>query len=248
MQLAIFDIDGTLANTNPVDARCYVRAVRDELGIDLSTAKWSDFTFVTDSGISVQVFERHLGRAPAAGELLRLQQRFRDLLAEAARAQPESFSEVPGASQALRRLRSDPEWVVAIATGSWRACALVKLAAAGLDIDGIPAAFADDGLAREDILNAAQARALRAHGHDRFTRVVSIGDAPWDVQTARRLGLPFIGVRAHPEAVALDAWGASHVLADFTDVDLLLRCLAEAQVPVDHPTDRQQSTDSTDNS
>ncbi len=56
MQLAIFDIDGTLANTNPVDARCYVRAVHDELGVDLSNARWSDFTFVTDSGISVQVF------------------------------------------------------------------------------------------------------------------------------------------------------------------------------------------------
>jgi phosphoglycolate phosphatase-like HAD superfamily hydrolase len=234
MQLAIFDIDGTLANTNPVDSRCYVRAVSDELAIDLSNAKWSDFTFVTDSGISVQVFERYLGRAPAAGELLRLQQRFRDLLAEAAREQPESFSEVPGASQALRRLRSDSGWAVAVATGSWRACALVKLAAAGLDIDGIPAAFADDGLAREDILNAAHERALLAHGHDRFSRVVSIGDAPWDVRTARRLGLPFIGVRAHRAAVALEEWGASHVLHDFTDFDLLLLCLREAQVPVEH--------------
>ena len=238
MQLAIFDIDGTLANTNPVDSRCYVRAVSDELGIDLSNAKWSDFTFVTDSGISVQVFERYLGRAPAAGELLRLQQRFRDLLAAAAREQPSSFSEVPGASRALRRLRGDPQWAVAIATGSWRACALVKLGAAGLDIDGIPAAFADDGLAREDILNAAQERALQAHGHDHFSRVVSIGDAPWDVQTARRLGLPFVGVRAHAAAVALEEWGASHVLHDFTDFDLLLRCLAEAKVPSPRPCER----------
>ena len=231
MQLAIFDIDGTLANTNPVDARCYVRAVHDELGVDLSNARWSDFTFVTDSGISVQVFERHLGRAPAAAELLRLQQRFHDLLAQAARERPESFSEVPGASRALRRLRDDPEWAVAIATGSWRACAVVKLHAAGLDIDDIPAAFADDGLAREDILNAAQARALEVHGQTRFARVVSIGDAPWDVQAARRLGLPFIGVRAHRDAAPLDELGASHVLCDFTDFDLLRRYLAEARVP-----------------
>ncbi len=107
----------------------------------------------------------------------------------------------------------------------------MKLRAAGLDIDDIPAAFADDGLAREDILNAAQARALEAHGQTRFARVVSIGDAPWDVQAARRLGLPFIGVQAHRGAVALEAWGASHVLRDFTDVDLLRRYLTEARVP-----------------
>lgn len=231
MQLAIFDIDGTLANTNPMDARCYIRAVHDELGVDLSSAQWSDFTFVSDSGISVQVFERHLGRAPAAADLSRLQRRFCDLLAEAARRHPESFTEVPGASQALRRLREHRSWTVAIATGSWRACALVKLQAAGLDIEGIPAAFADDGLAREDILIAAQARALAATGHARFERIVSIGDAPWDVQAARRLGLPFIGVRAHRNAVALDAWGASHVVSDFTDFDLLLRCFAAASVP-----------------
>jgi len=239
MQLAIFDIDGTLANTNPVDAQCYVRAVKDELGVDLRDARWSDFTFVTDSGISVQVFERYLGRAPAAAELLQLQQRFRDLLAQAARDQPESFSEVAGASQALHRLRHDPHWTVAIATGSWHACALVKLAAAGLDIDGIPAAFADDGLAREDILTTAQARAqARArdgYRQESFSRVVSIGDAPWDVQTARRLGLPFIGVQAHHDAVALEEWGASHVLRDFTDYALLLRCLADARVPVEVP-------------
>ena len=235
MQLAIFDIDGTLANTNPVDAQCYVRAVKDERGVDLRDARWSDFTFVTDSGISVQVFERYLGRAPAAAELVQLRHRFRDLLAQAARDQRESFSEVAGASQALDRLRSDPHWTVAIATGSWRACALVKLAAAGLDIDGIPAAFADDGLAREDILTTAQARAREAYRQANFSRVVSIGDAPWDVQTARRLGLPFIGVRAHRDAVALEEWGASHVLRDFTDYDVLLRCLAEARVPVEVP-------------
>ena len=47
MDLAIFDIDGTLANTNPADARCYVRAVAEVLGVDLSAATWSDFTHVT---------------------------------------------------------------------------------------------------------------------------------------------------------------------------------------------------------
>ena len=232
MQLAIFDLDGTLANTNAVDGRCYVRAVSDELGVDLRNVTWSDFTFVTDSGISVQVFERYLGRAPTAAELLRLQHRFRDLLAQAAREHPASFSEVPGASQALHRLRSDPGWAVALATGSWRACALVKLQAAGLDMDGIPAAFGDDGLAREDILTTAQTRAQDAHGQVSFSRVVSIGDATWDVQAARRLALPFIGVRVQRDAVSLERLGVSHVLHDFTDFDLLGRCLAAARVPI----------------
>jgi phosphoglycolate phosphatase-like HAD superfamily hydrolase len=231
MQLAIFDVDGTLANTNPVDAQCFVRAVAEELGVDLRTAKWSDFTYVTDSGITLQIFQRHFGRAPLAEEVSRLQRRFRDLLAESAQRQPESFTAVAGAASALQRLVRDRDWTVAIATGSWQACASVKLQAAGIDIAGIPAAFADDGIAREEILAAAQARACTAHRVARFHRVVSIGDAPWDVRAARRLGLPFAGVRAHGDPAELREGGASHVLRDFTDFNLLLRTLAEAQVP-----------------
>jgi phosphoglycolate phosphatase-like HAD superfamily hydrolase len=231
MDLAIFDVDGTLANTNPVDARCYVRAVAEELGVDLSAATWSDFTHVTDSGISQEVVRRYCGREPATDELARLQARFRDLLAAAARAEPEAFSAVPGAARALRQLTDHPSWAVAIATGSWRACADVKLRAAALDVAGVPAAFADDGLAREDILRTAISRALESYHQQRFSRIVSIGDAPWDVHAARHLGLPFVGVRTRGDAETLRRLGASHVIRDLTDLDLLLRCLAEARVP-----------------
>jgi hypothetical protein len=62
-------------------------------------------------------------------------------------------------------------------------------------------------------------------------RVVSVGRCPWDVQTVHRLGLPFIGERAHPDAMALEDCGASHVLRDFTDFGLLQRYLAEARLP-----------------
>jgi phosphoglycolate phosphatase-like HAD superfamily hydrolase len=235
MNLAIFDVDGTLADTSPIDAQCYVRAVSDELGVDLTDAKWSDFTSVTDSGISVEIFQRYLDRTPSAAELVALQRRFRDLLAEAARRQPDAFTEVAGAAAVLRRLRAEAEWSIAIATGSWQACAAVKLRAAGLAIDGIPAAFADDGTAREAIITTVLARARTAYRREHFGRVVSIGDAPWDVQTARRLGLPFIGVCAHGDPSALHRQGASHVIRDFTDVDVLRRALVEARVPASAP-------------
>ncbi len=34
MQLVIFDIDGTLTQTNHVDTCCYIQAVKDVLGLD----------------------------------------------------------------------------------------------------------------------------------------------------------------------------------------------------------------------
>ncbi len=40
MNLAIFDIDGTLTRTLSVDAECYIRAFADEFGLSGFNADW----------------------------------------------------------------------------------------------------------------------------------------------------------------------------------------------------------------
>ena len=112
-----------------------------------------------------------------------------------------NFTEITGASIALNRLKRESDWAVAIATGCWRESALLKLRAAQIDIEGIPAAFAEDGLSREEILETAVLQALQDYRVDSFAKTVSIGDGLWDVRTARRLGFTFLGVGGG-EAVA----------------------------------------------
>jgi phosphoglycolate phosphatase-like HAD superfamily hydrolase len=109
----------------------------------------------------------------------------------------------------------------------------MKLRAAGIAVDGIPAAFCEDGHSREEIVQTALARALEVNRPTTFDRVVSIGDGVWDVTTATRLGLPFVGVCADG-GHALQRWGATHVMNDLTDRGALLRNLEEAQVPGGH--------------
>jgi phosphoglycolate phosphatase-like HAD superfamily hydrolase len=231
MQLAIFDLDGTLMRTTRVDEVCYVRAVRQELGIPAIDNDWSKYTHSTDSGITAEIFQIRFGRPPRPDELARVRERFVALLAETFRTEPESCAETTGAAATVRRLRSHPHWRIALATGSWRACALLKLQVAGLECDAIPAAFADDSPAREEIIALARWRALQGYGQDDFGRVVYIGDAPWDVRSARRLGLPFLGIGSGRGAQRLLADGASEVLPDFSDFDRLLQALDQAAVP-----------------
>src|ERR1700687_3882988 len=231
MQLVIFDIDGTLTRTNEVDAHCFQRALAEEVGIATINTHWSEYTHVTDSGITRQIFEEQLGRAPSAEELARVQQRFVQLLDEAFTQMPDSFSPVAGAAAALQRLRADTDWAVAIATGSWRLSALLKLRHARIDIGDLPAAFADDSLARAEIVNAVLARARAAYSHERFDRIVYVGDAVWDVETARRLGLAFLGVRVDGRDTVLRTRGAMHVIHDFAAGDEFVRTLAVAGVP-----------------
>jgi phosphoglycolate phosphatase-like HAD superfamily hydrolase len=80
-------------------------------------------------------------------------------------------------------------------------------------------------------LLAAVSRARKFYGREGFDRVVSVGDGLWDVRAARNLGFSFLGVGRGADAELLRAAGASHVLEDFTDYGLLLRCLTEAEVP-----------------
>ena len=241
MKLAVFDIDGTLTKTVSVDADCYVRAFADTHGISGINTNWAEYAHATDSAITLQVFKERLGRAPDADELLRLKQCFVSLLKERYMANSALFAELPGASTALLRLGQESGWAIAIAAGSWCESARLKLEAVGIELEGLPAAFADDGVSREEIVQGAISKALALHQQASFEKVVSIGDALWDVHTARRLNLAFLGVGSGEYAAVLRRAGVCHIVEDFRDYDCFLRYLNDARVPKSRITSATKS-------
>jgi phosphoglycolate phosphatase-like HAD superfamily hydrolase len=221
MKLVVFDIDGTLTRTNEVDEECYVRAFEEEHGFTGIDTDWSLYPSCTDAAIARELFALHLGRGPAADEIDRARRRFVALLEAALTRAPGRFAEIPGAAEALRRLRSAPGFRVALATGGWEVSARLKLRAAGLEIDGLPLATADDSPWREEIVRRAISLAEAEAGP--FESVLSIGDGLWDLQVARALGLGFLGVAAGDRADRLRRAGAGRVIEDYLDWDRLLR-------------------------
>jgi phosphoglycolate phosphatase-like HAD superfamily hydrolase len=98
-------------------------------------------------------------------------------------------------------------------------------------MDGLVLATAEDDTTRERIVEAAVQRAKATWSVPRYQRVVLIGDAPWDVQAARRLALPFLGVGVEEKAQRLLAEGAGTVMADFRDIPAVLALLDETELP-----------------
>jgi len=141
------------------------------------------------------------------------------------------FAEVDGASSFLAELRRNSEWGVALATGGWKLSAELKIRSASLPLKDVPAAFAEDGPSREAIIQTAIARASAWYQRREFERIVSIGDAVWDVKTAKQLNLPFPGIADEPRATLLRDYGAGHVVGDFLDQIQCLRYLDNAIVP-----------------
>ena len=238
MKLAIFDIDGTLTQTNDVDSECFIQAFSSEFQIAEINTNWGTYGHTTDSGISLQIFQERLQRIPTADELSKLQHRFTELLQERDRA----IAEVPGANLILQKLAQRQDWVIAIASGGWRASAMIKLQAAGIETN-FPSAFADDGISREDIVRTAISRAKQTYAESDFEKIVCIGDGIWDVLTAIQLQLPFVGVGQNEQKIALQNAGVENIIEDFQDFDSFLEMLDAASIPQLHkPSEIQQNS------
>jgi len=222
MNLAIFDIDGTLAHTDRVYDPFFFAALARQAGSEAIHRELDGWRHVTDQGIVEEALVAHRGTVrredveAVKGSYLAAMRRHE------ARARA-----VPGAAAALEYLGGRDDWRLAIATGNWTVAAHLKLERAGLRIDGIPVVGCDDTPSRTAVMERAHALAATTHGC-MFERVVYVGDAKWDVIASRELGWPFVGIGT-PRSRLLDL-GASHVLDDLSDVGALMEAL-DAAVP-----------------
>lgn len=87
-------------------------------------------------------------------------------------------------------------------------------------------------MSREEIVRQAIESSLCFYRIERFSRIVSIGDGTWDVNTARSLRPPFVGIAWGAGADRLKSFGVSHLLGEFTNLDEVFTALAEALEPI----------------
>jgi beta-phosphoglucomutase-like phosphatase (HAD superfamily) len=205
MDLAIFDIDGTLIDSNAVDNACFLATFETAFGIPASGTDWSDYQHHTDRGLTHEFLQRAWKRDPVEEEIAK----HRAAFIEALHASVARLEEIRGARAFIEFLRGRG-WEIALATGAWSESAKLKLAAAGFPPD-LPLACCDQFTSREDIVrNAIAGR--------QCNRIVVFGDGWWDVRAARNLGLPFIGV-------GIAARGAMESIADFGDPESVLAAM-----------------------
>ena len=216
--IAVFDIDGTLTDTNMVDHECYVVAVREVLGGEVGD-DWGGVDDVTDANILRAVWESQRAEPLPASVEQEVISLFVDLLDVEARRYPDRFRPIPGARDVFARL-AELGFASAIATGGWRQAAELKLWRASVPFEAVPLASASDRIRRVDIIR----HVLGSMSGD-GSPAVYIGDRPWDVGAARALGMGFIGVGRGIDADKLREAGADIVIEDLRDTALLERLL-----------------------
>ena len=225
--LILWDIDHTLVQIAGVSREIYAEAFMLMTGRPLrelaDMAGRTERAIIVDTlilnGVAdpeswVDAFLPALG--DAAGKL-------RDRMREAG-------ERLPGAQQASAALVGMVT-AQSVVTGNARAIAVTKLEALDLaeHIDFEIGGYGEDGADRAVLVSLAIRRAERKYGV-RFDarRVVVIGDTPHDIKGAHDNGAFAVGVATGgSSAEELTAAGADVVLADLTNLDVLLHVVTD---------------------
>ncbi|MCG6138420.1 MAG: HAD family hydrolase [Nostoc sp. LLA-1] len=112
MKLVMFDIDGTLTESNSLDDESYLQALHEVFGFSQISNDWTSYTHVTDVCIFQEVYQSQLGYFPSSIEVETFQKRFLKLLIDGAKAR-DGVKAVPGASDILKKLLASPDYQVA---------------------------------------------------------------------------------------------------------------------------------------
>ena len=221
MRVLVFDIDGTLTETNRVDTYHYESAVRSAFP-DVTVDSVNDFAEFTDAGILREIWERH-----GAGEYEPVERQVEaDLIAgltDASRRDPGQFAPVPGAREIFSAVQ-DTGWIPAMATGAWRRSATLKLDVAAIPVNGVPLATSSERTRRADIIRLAVQRAARGVEPE---EVVYVGDGTWDLRACSELGIGFVGRITPGSGPRLAAAGVTALIPDYGEPENLLELLTD---------------------
>lgn len=219
MQLLIFDIDGTLANTKTVEDRCFMKAFQETFGLDIFEQDWSELKHVTDWGITEEIIQNAWNRKPTKVEYELMIRNFVQQLETERAKDARQFQEVAGAKAFFDRVKNDEKYSVGIATGSWEQSALIKLDCVGISVNEVAFSNSNHFKSRADITQHAIEQARKGKSIPK-EQITYFGDGVWDFKTCQQLGINFIGIDVDGEG-KLEQLGAEKVFRDFKTVNLL---------------------------
>ena len=226
MILIVFDIDGTLTDTNKVDQFCFAETYKQLHNVDWDNFNWDGVDHISDSGLANSYFLDEHRRLPTFEEIDALQNKFMSLMETEYVKDPSQFSEVKGGANLFQSLKDHEGYDVALATGCWERSAIFKLKSANIPFGGIPLGHADHHYDRGEITKKAIGLSRKKY-KNKYEHVVYVGDGIWDAHTTGKLQIPFIGMDYHHNNKLKDI-GTKILLHEYSSVEKFEVAINEA--------------------
>ena len=218
-RMILFDIDGTLIESDGAGAEAFERVFRSVFGIHGAAAEL-DFRGNTDRGILYDFFRRRgMNRRKENFEKFchAYVHWLEHLLLE------RGGRTLPGVRRLLRELSglSRPP-LVGLLTGNTRLGAEIKLRRFNIWGDFATGAFGCESEARNDLAALARERGSRVMGRRiRGEEILMVGDTPRDIACAKSIGARVFAVATGAYGrEELEAKGADVTLDDLADLDV----------------------------
>ncbi len=227
MNLALFDIDGTLIQTGGAGKRAFGRAMEELLGVvdPLAEVRLDGKTDL----LILQEALRNAGRESLSdAEQEALYRRYVCLLEAELEADAGSYSVLPGVRELLDELAQDEGVLVGLATGNLELGARAKLSPGDLNRFFEFGGFGSDSPDRTELIRTAVRRGRARNGGAEFRQVFVLGDTPQDILHGRAAGARVVAVATgNYPAEALAAYAPDLVVERFSPVEPVLRFLRE---------------------
>ena len=211
--LVVFDIDGTLVNSEYQHHESIEYAF-EKMGCVEINRDWYSYAHVTDNHIFSKIFAHNSGRSTTAQDIQDFESHALDKLL----ALPD-MEEIPGAVELIQKVWDSDDWDLAFATGSLYRPALKKLGDTGLKFKPGLVVASNQIESREELIQQAEESAKRMFQVSNYDKILSCGDALWDVRTAKNLNIPLLGVGVQHKEKLLSE-GVKHHIDDWTKVDI----------------------------
>ena len=217
-KLIVFDIDGTLTNTNDVDSQLFEKAILEYINVTTIDTQWHNYKYSTDTGIISEIIQSTLNRETKESDIELIKESFINYLSDAFANNSSYCLPIDGARTIFNDVTTSG-WDIAIATGGWERSARLKLKTANIPHQSIPIAHSDDHIEREAIVLTAIQRAKKHYQKDSYSTIFYVGDRLWDKKAAKTLDIGFIGIGNELNAEARNS--SFFHISDYTTDNLI---------------------------
>lgn len=224
--LLIFDLDGTLLDVFDYHIACVEKVVMQIWNVPDQLDKSKRYgipqketirNICEAGGVPAEEINRHLQRAQQM------------LTAEMQRTLPQDLTNnlLPGTIELLDALVERQNFCLSLATGTIGPTAEILLARSGLKKYFPVSAFGHEVFSRQELVRLALERSLDFYGLDQMnTRVVTIGDAPSDIEAGKSIGAKTVSVASSSFSPdELNRFSPDVLLASFEDVENALESI-----------------------
>jgi phosphoglycolate phosphatase-like HAD superfamily hydrolase len=226
--LVLFDVDGTLVDTDSAGRRAAEGAFGETFGIDsvATRAEGIRFAGMTDPAIfRALASAARIDPATYVARTESLVESYLRFLAADMRRPSRRRRVMPGIDPLLRSLRGRESVWTGLVTGNLEAGARIKLEPFGLNVFFASGGFGSDHPDRREVARVAWARMSELAGFEfPRDRVTVVGDTEKDVDCARANGFRAVAVESGwVSAEELERSTPDALFADLTDLPAVLR-------------------------